>query len=334
MSPFTESTNGVPNFSLFGFLSVRQLEEVCTRRKFTPIIADFLPERAIIALIGDWASGKTPGMVQMGLCAAAGIPFLGHESRKTHVLWLNLEPSVDADENKRSVKCECLCCALEANYSLRKKKSPQFVSHLTRVRESFSGYRAAELTSESIDRFIKEQLEAGKAAATVNRSTQLLRQAFKLALKRKRLGSSPDIERLDESGNVRKGFFSVFEAERVIADLPDYLRDFARFSYLTGRRAGEVLKLRWEHVSRDLVKGDSIKVPGDISKNREPSTIPLVGELCELLTRRLAARTVKTESGTTIADFIFHHEGSPIVDYRKAWHSACVINGLGRFVCR
>jgi integrase len=47
----------------------------------------------------------------------------------------------------------------------------------------------------------------------------------------------------------------------------------------------------------------------------------------EILARRRHARLPG-------CPLIFHHERRPIVDYRKAWRSACVINGFGQFYCR
>src|SRR5207245_3184371 len=62
--------------------------------------------------------------------------------------------------------------ALKADYELRGKLTPQFHSHLVRVREYFGMMRATALSSEIVDEYITEQLEAGYKPATVNRGTQ------------------------------------------------------------------------------------------------------------------------------------------------------------------
>ena len=46
-------------------------------------------------------------------------------------------------------------------------------------------------------------------------------------------------------------------------------------------------------------------------------------DLAGILERRKAARQVKTDDGMMLAALIFHHDGNPIVDIRKAWHTAC-----------
>jgi len=35
-----------------------------------------------------------------------------------------------------------------------------------------------------------------------------------------------------------------------------------------------------------------------------------------------------------ICVFVFHRDGEPVKDFRKAWYSACVMAGLGKYVCR
>ena len=103
--------------------------------------------------------------------------------------------------------------SLEADYKLRGKGSPQFRSHLKRVREYFGNWRAVEVSVEAVDKFISEQLEQHTAAATINRSTQLLAQAFRLAMERRRLSNAPVIRHLSERGNARQGFFTDAMAE-------------------------------------------------------------------------------------------------------------------------
>lgn len=217
--------------------------------------------------------------------------------------------------------------SLESDYKLRGKDSPQFQCHIKHVRAYFGTWRALEVTAEAVDRFISEQLKAdgdrrAMAPATINRSTQLLRQAFKLATDRRRLSTIPLIRHLSESGNVRQGFFTEAELEAVVTHLPDYLKDYVRFAALTGWRKSECASLRWEDVDAEI-----IRLRPENSKNREGRTVPLIGELAELIERRRKAKTVRTKDGdtetVTIAALVFHNAGHAIVDLRKAWATAC-----------
>ena len=71
-----------------------------------------------------------------------------------------------------------------------------------------------------IDRRLKEDL---RAPATVNRELEILGRAFRLAVRREVLARTPDFPKLPDN-NVCEGFF-----ERVVAHLPNYLKDFSSF---------------------------------------------------------------------------------------------------------
>jgi integrase len=169
---------------------------------------------------------------------------------------------------------------------------------------------------------------AEKADATINRSTQLLTQSFARAVARKHLSSAPQIRHLSEKGNARKGFFGDAEFRAVESHLPTYLRDFARFSYLTAWRKGEIASLRWEDVD-----GDIIALRAENSKNGEARKLTLDGQLGELIERRRCERQVKKDGGVILAAFVFHKDGLPVGDFRKSWAAACVAAQLGQFIC-
>jgi integrase len=160
----------------------------------------------------------------------------------------------------------------------------------------------------------------------VNRSTQLLSQAYKLAVHRGDLASAPYVMKLSEAGNARQGFFTEQEFRNVLDNLPSYLQDFILFCYLVGWRSGEVKSLRWEDT-----EGDSLIRLRDVnSKNGVARSVSVVGpRLRELFERRKRARSVKTPSGAVVmSEFIFHKNGAPVGDFRKAWKTACNLAGV------
>jgi integrase len=75
----------------------------------------------------------------------------------------------------------------------------------------------------------------------------------------------------------------------------------------------------------DFVNAEIRLDPGS-TKNDDPRTIPLAGELLELL-RIERTRNPKSE-------FVFVRAGERIDSFRKAWNSACVRAGLGVYFCR
>lgn len=201
------------------------------------------------------------------------------------------------------------------------------------IRAAFEDVCAVAVTPERIDAYIQERLAPrqegqetipGKAPSTVNRETQLLHQAFRLAVDRGRLAFLPRVRRLSEVGNVRHGFFERAEFEAVCAALPADLRDFARFGFVTGWRKGEIAALSWADVD-----GEAVRLRAEDSKNRHGRTVPLEGELAAIVERRRAARQYEEPAGTVaLAAFVFHRHGRPVGDFKKAWATACTAAGV------
>lgn len=175
------------------------------------------------------------------------------------------------------------------------------------------------LTAEKIDAYAEGRLKNGDKPASINRVTQLVRQSFTLAIKRNYLSRAPYIRKLSEKGNERKGFCEEATFRAILGLLPKYVQDFALFGYCTGMRFGEIKSLAWANV-----RGDVIELQGEDAKNGSARLVPMVGkDLAGILARRKEAQKVKRGDTSTIAALIFHHNGKPIVDIRKAWRTAC-----------
>jgi integrase len=187
----------------------------------------------------------------------------------------------------------------------------QFRSHLKPLRKAFGHLRALDVTAARIDRYVKHRLADGKKPATVNRETQLLGQAFKLAQKHQFVQKVPHIRHLPER-NIRQGFFEQDEFEEVLKHLPDYLKDVVRFAYLSGWRKGEIAQLQWSDVDR---KARVIRLRPDISKTDDGRILVLDEELWELIERRWWERAS--------VPWVFHRQGFQIGDFKKAWRTAC-----------
>jgi integrase len=98
--------------------------------------------------------------------------------------------------------------------------------------------------------------------------------------------------------------------------LPADLADFTLFAYLSSWRKNEIATLKWGDVDKD-----TIRLRAEDAKDRRPRTLPIAGaELVELIERRKKTRVV---NGNTLSAFVFHREGNPILEFRRAWASAC-----------
>lgn len=102
-------------------------------------------------------------------------------------------------------------------------------------------------------KYINRCKEAGMAPSSINRGTQLLAQAFKLSIERRRLNAAPIVRHLPEH-NARQGFFEDADFKKVVDALPGYLQDFARFGHLVGWRKSEIASLLWSDVDNDVIR--------------------------------------------------------------------------------
>lgn len=87
------------------------------------------------------------------------------------------------------------------------------------------------------------------------------------------------------------------------------LRDFTEWCYWTGMRKGEAAALQWKHFDRETW---TIRLHARSAKTRRGRAIVLRGAFREIIERRLAARRLDCA-------FIFHRDGDPIAEFRRAW---------------
>jgi integrase len=87
---------------------------------------------------------------------------------------------------------------------------------------------------------------------------------------------------------------------------------------LTGMRSGAAKKLEHKHVD---LEAQVIRLPIELSKNKKGFTVPLSGRSLELVESAWNNRSLE-------CPYLFHHNGEPIGDFRKAFDAACAAAGL------
>ena len=145
-----------------------------------------------------------------------------------------------------------------------------------------------------------------------------LRRMFSLARQGEDLVYSPHIQQLDESDNVRQGFLNPGEFVKLHDNLPAYLKPIIEFLYLTGMRSGAARGLRHKDVD---IEAKVIRLPVKLAKNKKPQLIPLSGRLLAIVKNAYENRSLQ-------CPYLFHHEGQPIGDFRKAFDSAATAAGM------
>jgi integrase len=254
--------------------------------------------------------------------------FLSRKLKEVHADQIGAKTFISPQQERVTV--DSLLDSLESDYKLRGKWSTKVNSNVKPLREYFGDWRAVDVTSDAVSKYIEGLREQEYSAATCNRRTQLLGQAYKLAVRTKKLNAAPFIPRLSEVGNERQGFFEIESLEIIVENLPEYLRDFIRCDHLIGWRKGSLQSLRWTDVADDV-----IYLRAKHSKTRKPESVPLEGELRDMIERRRAAAVWQSEERQAyFSEYVFHNQGQPVGDFRKAWATACVAAGVGKFVCR
>ena len=168
-----------------------------------------------------------------------------------------------------------------------------------------------------------------KAAArgSVRIELALLHRAYHLAVEKKKLGRGcvPVFPKFPaDPASIRQGFLTRAEVEDDLSnELAEDLADVVQFLFFSTQRVSIARKIEWRHHDRTA---RAIRLPADLMKNKDGLVLPLEGELASIIERRLAKRRLD-------CPYVFHRNGKPIGDFRKAWRTACEAIGLpGRIV--
>jgi len=212
---------------------------------------------------------------------------------------------------------------LEVNQA---KSIAQVRSHAEHIRGAFGHQLVTDVRTAAVREFQEAQLAAGKSRATVNRETEILRAAIRLAHRDESSGvkAVPHIPRLRRENNVKSTYIRADLFDAIVEGLPPYMRGFVRFMYWTGWRPSMVRALRWDSMidraSRTILLPDS--------KNDDPQRIPILGEVGNILDEQWEMRTFEAADGERLSAFVFHRNGRPIGDIRKSWRTSCQRLGI------
>jgi integrase len=206
----------------------------------------------------------------------------------------------------------------EADLASRTAKALDSIKcHLRPVRAAFGDRRAMDLRADDFERFRSDRLSEGKARQTIDHELGALRAAYRLARKQERIIRAPFVPMFHEH-NVRRGWIEQAEAERIAAELGEPLGVLTLFARGSTWRRSEVESLTWEQVDRA-----AREVRLFDSKNGRGRVLPLDDYLSGLIERMWARREYQTASGSALSPLVFHRNGKPVGDWRKAWAAAC-----------
>lgn len=229
------------------------------------------------------------------------------------------------DEEKLTI--EDLKEAIVTDYEVNGKKSlPRMKRAFQHVQDYFTDWRAVDITTGRVKRYIVARQDEGAANATINKELAALRRAFNLLKEEDQISRVPHIPTLS-TDNVRKDFLTMGDVEAICAEISADLAPVVRFAAYTGWRKGEVLDMRWRQVDFDA---GMVHLDPGTTKNKEGRTFPISAlPPLEKLLRRQKARTEKVEKRTDrLVPWVFHRNGREIKSMRGAWNGATKRAGL------
>lgn len=187
------------------------------------------------------------------------------------------------------------------------------------IRPFFGHLKAAALTTEKLKDYRRKRLAEGRREATCNRELSTLR----LALNRGRKCTPPKVIAVPyfpmvAETNVRQGFLTDEQYERLRDALPDYLKPLFVTGYFTGVRLGELLAIEWDQV--DWEQG-FITLKAEETKGGRTRAVPI-------LDGDMRSRLVWSRDRAEGSARVFHHDGEPIRVFRGAWRTACKLAGV------
>jgi integrase len=191
--------------------------------------------------------------------------------------------------------------------------------------DCFSNYQAKEIGTDLVRLFITDQQAKGLANGSINRSLAALKRMFNLARPDGRLREVPYIPMLKQAA-PKSGIFERAEYSAMLAQLPDYMKVPFAVDFFVGVRSEEVLGLRWTQV--DLLRNTISLLAGE-TKNDDARVAPICTELRTLL----VAQSANRQAGCERVCFKIGPKGHAerVRSVRKAWYSAAVRTGIGRF---
>ena len=176
-----------------------------------------------------------------------------------------------------------------------------------------------EINRDLIDRLVEARLKEGVSNATVNRLLQILRSVLRMAAREwEWLDRYPAIRLLPEPKR-RVRWLTRKEAERLLSELPEHLKEMARFSLATGLRQRNVADLEWTQVAMERRVA---WIHPDQAKARKAIAVPLNAEAMLVLHRRAGKHP----------RYVFTYRDNPLRQVNtKAWKAGLTRAGIEDF---
>ena len=199
----------------------------------------------------------------------------------------------------------------------------------------FGKMKVAAITHDEVDALHRDITEIRGTPVRANRTIEVLRKAFNLAIRWKWRDDNPASGVRRNPEEKRNRYLNKTEIAALARALNEHAEPISanavKLLMLTGARRGEVLGASWEMF--DLEIGVWTK-PSAHTKQRKLHRVPLSGPAIQLLVELKAAAKRKAEAdGIPLNPFVFPGaNGRPLTDIKRTWVSVCRKAGLAQEV--
>jgi integrase len=195
----------------------------------------------------------------------------------------------------------------------------------------FGKMKVAAITHDDMDAFHRDITTIRGTPVRANRTIEVLRKAFNLAIRWKWREDNPASGVRRNPEERRNRYLNKTEIAALARALNEHSEPMSanaiKLLMLTGARRGEVLGATWAMF--DLGNGVWTK-PSAHTKQRCLHRVPLSSPAIQLLTEMKEAAELKAAAdGTPLNPFVFPSaNGRPLTDIKRTWGSVCRKAGL------
>jgi len=165
-------------------------------------------------------------------------------------------------------------------------------------KDEFKSKMVRQITQDLVLKTIKTKDDGSLSGATLNRYLAVLRAVMRMAHRKYQLIETAPTFFMNKEPKCRVRFLKPDEISRLLEALPHHMQDMAAFSFATGLRQANVIKLNWSEV--DLVNR-IIVIGADKMKNGQEFGIPLPQAAVDILRRQVGKHQVS----------VFTYQGRP-----------------------
>lgn len=180
------------------------------------------------------------------------------------------------------------------------------------------GVKLADIDRDLIELIKRAKQKEKVKPRTVNSVLNLTRSILRAAVEWEWLDKAPIFKTLKEPSR-RVRYLSIDEEASLLHELPQHLKQIARFALSTGLRMSNIVGLEWSQI--DIIRSMAWVHP-DQAKAGKAITVPLNSDACAVLREQMGKHLTH----------VFSYNGKPILRAnQKAWRDAVKRAGIKEF---